>query len=79
MASTRVKLLLTVIAAAVIAVCFAGESRADDITYTPYCFVPIGEYKNTCDPTFLWPQTSASDGVPGTFGPDGQYTPQRNP
>lgn len=42
----------------------------------PYCFVPIGQYKNTCDPTYLWPQTNGNNGVPGTFGPDGQYTPQ---
>ena len=49
-----------------------AEAKAD-----PYCFVPIGQYKNTCDPTYLWPQTSGSNGVPGTWGPDGSYTPQR--
>jgi hypothetical protein len=58
-----------------LALLICGGAYANSAHADPYCFVPIGEYKNTCDPNYLWPQTSGENGVPGTFGPDGTYTP----
>lgn len=77
MVSTRKLLYAIGFGAIIVAVLAAAALIALPKAHAdPYCFVPIGQYKNTCDPTYLWPQTSGENGIPGTFGPDGGYTPR---